>query len=198
MTRPRPPSSRASAVPRCRQAEHRASPARHVRLRNPCPRRSGSTHRRGAAADAVHALRLPRLRQLCPGRGLGRGRHQPVPPRGRCGSGEAGCTDGPARCPAERRARHGSPAHRGRDRRGLVHRLHPVHQGLPHGCHPGRQQVHAYGDRRPLHGLRAVHPRLSRGLHRAAQRQRPGHRLVCLEPPAGRACAPALCAAPRA
>jgi phenylacetate-CoA ligase len=41
----------------------------------------------------------------------------------------------------------------GGDRRGLVHRLHTVHQGLPGRLHPRRVQGHAHGDRRAVHRL---------------------------------------------
>ena len=83
----------------------------------------------------------------------------------------------PAPEPGPRRRR---PAHGGGDRRSLVHRLHPVHRGLPHRCHPGRQQIHAHRDRALLHRLRAVRAGLPGRLHRPGERHRRPHRLAGL------------------
>ncbi len=97
--------------------------------------------------------------------------------------------------PAVRRRRAPRPR---RDRRTGLHRLHPVHQGLSHGCDPGHPQAHAHRDRGALHRMRALHPRVPGGLHRAGERHRRCHGMGRVVRPAGGPCPAALPGTPPA
>ena len=126
-----------------------------------------------AAADAVHALRLPRLPRLRRG---DRRRRRPTinrcPPGGAEGIVAAGAHHRPAgRCRSIPSCGAEGPRALARDRRGLVHRLHAVPQGLPGRLHRRRGQAHAHRHRRAVHRLRAVPAGLPGRLHRAGRRR---------------------------
>jgi electron transport complex protein RnfB len=88
--------------------------------------------RRAAAADAVHALRLPDCRRYAQAIAEGERTHQPLPAGGREGiAALAALTGQPV---AAGPACGVKAARAGRHRRSLVHRLHAVHQGLPGRC----------------------------------------------------------------
>ena len=95
-----------------------------------------------------------------------RGRHQPLPARWRAGHRAPGRADRPAGASRSTRERgvEGAAAPGG-DRRGLVHRLHAVHQGLSGGLHRRRVEADAHRHRRPVHRLRPVRAGVPGGLH---------------------------------
>jgi hypothetical protein len=69
---------------------------------------------------------------------------RPAAPKASC---TAGRDDRPPALPLNPANGVEGPAHAGRHRRELVHRLHAVPGRLPHRRHPRRQQAHAHGDR---------------------------------------------------
>ena len=174
------------APPGLASAEPTAPPSSGVAPQFPSARRrcpmsraadAGRPHRRAAAADSVHALRLSRLSRLCGRPRRRRSRPEPVSagrrgrrPPTRPAPGPAG----PAAGPGQRR-RRAAPDRL--HRRGRLHRLHLVHPGLPGRRDHRRAQAHARGRRVAVHRLRAVHPGLSGGLHRPRGRQRRRDRL---------------------
>jgi poly(3-hydroxybutyrate) depolymerase len=91
--------------------------------KSPCPARNcppvsrrepaGRAHQRRTTANAVHALRLPRLRGLRAGDCRRRSAHQPVPTRRGRGHSPPGSADGPSCHRAEPHQRRRSPAHPG-------------------------------------------------------------------------------------
>src|SRR6185437_3996190 len=159
--------------------EHTAASTEHARrrqlqLQDECggfanasgTRCAGRPHRRRAAADPVHALRLSGLPAVRRSRGARRSLDQPLP-AGRYGRrARTGADHRPAGAAARSGVRRRSAPARRRDRRGCVHRLHQMHPGLPRRRDHRRQQVDAYRRRGFLHGLRTLHPALPRRLHR--------------------------------
>ena len=133
--------------------------------RRPRLRSAGQAHRCAAPPDSMPPMRLSRLP---PVRGCDRQRqrrHQSMPAgRGRYRQriGAADRSIGTAPRPGVRRTC--APGAR-RDRRRGMHRLHAVHTGLPGGCHRGRLETDAYGDRGRVHGLWPLHPAVPGRLH---------------------------------
>ena len=130
-------------------------------------------HRRGAAANPVHALRVRRLPSLCRGAGGRIVRHQPLPARRRTCNRRAGRADRTRGKAARSGMRRAHTIARGGHRRGRVHRLHAVHRRLPGRCDPRRAEADARRAAVAMLGMRAVCRTLPGRLHRHAA-SRPG------------------------
>lgn len=178
-------SSAASRSRRCIESCftcHRARPHSDRNSHEDSHQDARRAHRRLAAANAMHQVRLPGVPPVCRGHRRWRSELQPVPAgrrRGRRASrGAARQAGDTARYLARRRAR--APARR--HRRERVHRLHPVHAGVSCRCNRRCSQTDAHGHRATVHGLRFVRAALPRRLHRDDSRHRRRHRLGRLEP----------------
>ena len=128
--------------------------------------------RRRAAANAMHQVRLSGMPALRRSDRRRRGRHQPVPARRHRRRAPHFGADRPAGHPDQPGQRLRAPARGRLHRRTAVHRLHPVHPGLPGRRDPRRGQADAHHPAEPVHRLRPVRGALPGRLHRDV----PGHR----------------------
>ena len=186
-TRPRrPPDRRRPRRPRPRPRK----PTRHA-LDAMSPQAGAPA--RCPAPNAVHSMRIiltvPAYAQAIAD---GEAEINQCPPGGAEGIARLAALTGRPPLPLNPANGVGGSACRGRHRRRLVHRLHALHRGLSHGCHPGQQQADAHRHRALLHGLRTVRSGLSRGLHQHGERDREPHRLAGLVAGASRSGAGAL------
>src|SRR6266581_2800504 len=134
--------------------------------------RTRPANRCAAAADAVHEVRLPRVQAVRGGDRDRRGRNQSMPARRRRRHPRAGGA-ARSRSPASQSPeRHRAAAPRRADRRGTLHRMHPVHPGLPGRCNRRSSEADAHGRDRALLRMRPVPSALPRGLHSDGARSR--------------------------
>src|SRR5712691_7188614 len=134
--------------------------------------RTGRANRCAAAADAVHEVRLPRVQAVRGSDRERRGRHQSMPARRRRRHPRAGGAARPRSPAPQSPERHRAAAPRRADRRSALHRMHPVHPGLPGRCNRRSSEADAHGRDRALLRVRPVPSALPRGLHSDGPRSR--------------------------